>query len=140
MENVHKVCKLAVERYDDIDSYIARLTRREQVRGENKPEEVMQFMFRKEPWSVYFKWVGPAGRGREAIFVKGQYDGKIHTKLAAGDMPLAPPGSAWPWRRTVCCVRSASRHPITEAGFGASIERLAASSAHWTAAMNAWGR
>jgi hypothetical protein len=124
IDNVRRLYKLAVERYDGMDSYIARLTRREQVRGENKPEEVMLFKFRKAPWSVYFKWLGPTGRGREAIYVRGQFEDKIHTLLAAGDMPLAPAGKRMALAPDSILVRSASRHPITEAGFGASIERL----------------
>ncbi len=124
MENVRRLHRLASDRYDGIDSYIARLTRREQVRGENKPEELMLFKFRKEPWSVYFKWLGPAGRGREVIFVNGKYENKIHTLLAAGDMPLAPAGKRLALPPDSILVRSASRHPVTEAGLGASIGRL----------------
>src|SRR5262249_40077804 len=78
--------------YAGIDSYIARLTRREVVNGKNE-EEVMLFKFRKEPWSVYFKWLGENGKGREVIFVKGQHGSQIHTLLAAGDHPLKPAGS-----------------------------------------------
>jgi hypothetical protein len=124
MDNVRRVFKLAADRCDGMDSYIARLTRREQVRGENKPEEVMLFKFRKEPWSVYFKWLGPTGRGREALFVSGQYDNKIQTLLAAGDMPLAPAGKRMSLAPDSILVRTASRHPITEAGLCASVERL----------------
>ena len=107
-----------------MDSYIVRLTRHEVVRGENKPEEVMLFKFRKEPWSVYFKWIGPAGFGREVVFVKGHYENKMHTLLAAGDMPLAPAGKRMALAPDSIFVRNASRHPITEAGLGASVERL----------------
>jgi hypothetical protein len=124
MDSVRRVYKLAVERYDGMDSYIARLTRHEQVRGDNKPEEVMLFKFRKEPWSVYFKWLGPTGRGREALFVNGQYENKIQTLLAAGDMPLAPAGKRMSLAPDSILVRSTSRHPITEAGLGATLIRL----------------
>ena len=124
LDNARQLYKLAAERYEGMDSYIVRLTRREQVRGENKPEEVMLFKFRKEPWSVYLKWLGPTGRGREVIFVKGQYDNKIHTLLAAGDMPLAPAGKRMALSPDNLIVRAASRHPIDEAGLGASIERI----------------
>ncbi len=124
MNNIRRLYKLAVDRYDLMDSYIARLTRREQLRGVNKPEEVMLFKFRKEPWSVYFKWLSANGRGREVIYVNGQYENKIHTLLAAGDMPLAPAGKRMALASDSIFVRSASRHPITEAGLGASITRL----------------
>jgi hypothetical protein len=84
----------------------------------------MEFRFRKAPWSVYFKWLGPAGRGREVVYVKGQGDDKIHMLLAAGDMPLAPAGKRMALSPDNMLVRAASRHPITEAGLGASIDRI----------------
>ena len=71
-----------------MDSYIARLVRHEVVGGSDKPKEVLTFKFRKEPWSVYFKWLSKESAGREAIYVKGQHDNKIHTLLAAGDSRL----------------------------------------------------
>ena len=64
------------------------------LNGIVRPEELMHFKFRKQPWSVYFKWLGPEGRGREAIYVQGKYDNKLHTLLAAGDMPFTPAGTA----------------------------------------------
>jgi hypothetical protein len=124
LDNIRRLHRLAAERCDAMDSYIARLTRREQVRGENKPEEVMLFKFRKQPWSVYLKWLGPTATGREVIYVKGQYENKIQTLLAAGDMPLAPAGKRMSLAPDSVFVRGASRHPLTEAGLGASVERL----------------
>jgi hypothetical protein len=114
----------AAEHYAGIDSYIVRMTRREQVRGRMGPEEVILFKFRKEPWSLHFKWLGAAGRGREVIYVKGQYENKIHTLLAAGDAPLMPAGKHIALAPDSPLVRSNSRHAITEAGIGASLDRL----------------
>ena len=108
-----------------MDSYIVRLTRREHVGGKNGPEEVILFKFRKEPWSLHFKWLSTAGQGREVIYVKGQYENKIHTLLAAGDAPLMPAGKRLSLAVDSPFVLSASRHPITEAGIGASVDRLA---------------
>jgi hypothetical protein len=107
-----------------MDSYIARLTRREVVKDKRQPEEVLLFKFRKEPWSVYFKWLGTQGQGREVVYVKGRYENKIHTLLAAGDVPLVPAGRRMAVALDNVFVRNASRHPITEAGLGASVERL----------------
>lgn len=112
--------------YAGVDSYTARLTRREVVNGTAKPEEKLLFRFRKEPWSVYFKWLGDAGKGREVIYVKGLYENKIHTRLAAGDAPLMPAGTKMALAVDSILVRSASRHSITEAGIGAGIDRLGA--------------
>jgi Protein of unknown function (DUF1571) len=122
--DLKQIAQRANDTYAKTDSYIARLTRREQINGKNKPEEVMLFKFRKQPWSVYFKWLGTEGQGREVVFVNGQYEGKIHTLLAAGDSLLMPAGKRIALAPDNVLVRSASRHPITEAGLGASVERI----------------
>ena len=111
-----------------MDSYIARLTRREVVGGQCKPEEVILFKFRKEPWSVYFKWLGEEGKGREVVYVKKHYDDKIHTLLAKADVvPLFTPANGqMALAIDSPLVRSASRHSITEAGFGIILERMKA--------------
>jgi hypothetical protein len=113
-----------VERYATIDSYIARLRRREQVNGRDKPEELLLFKFRKQPWSVYFKWLGPESAGREVVYVRGHYGDSIHTLLAAGDMPLVPAGRRMALSPDNIFVRSASRHAIAEAGIGYLIEQF----------------
>jgi hypothetical protein len=124
--NLKQVVQLAAEAYGRIDSYTARLTRRETVGGSDKPEEVLLFKFRKEPWSVYFKWLSKDGQGREVVYVKGMYEDKIHTLLAAGDILLMPAGKRMSFDPNNTLVRSKSRHGITDAGMGASIDRLSA--------------
>jgi hypothetical protein len=122
---VRHLVQQAAASYSRIDSYIARLTRREAVNG-RIGEEVMLFKFRKEPWGVYFKWLGENGKGREVIFVKGHHGSLLHTLTAAGDHPLKPAGSRVSLPPDSVFVRMASRHPVTEAGIGASIDRLVA--------------
>jgi hypothetical protein len=114
----------AQARYAGIDCYIVRLTRREMLNKEMKPEERILFKFRKKPWSVYFKWLEKEGKGREAVYVKGRYGDKIHTRLAAGDVLLFPAGSRIALAPDNPLVLRQTRHPITEAGIGASIARL----------------
>jgi hypothetical protein len=121
-----ELVRRAEEFYGGMDSYIARLRRRERLDGKDKPEEVLLFKFRKQPWSVYCKWIGERGRGREVIYVKGHHENKIHTLLAAGDHPFLGAGQRLSLAVNSLLVRSASRHPITEAGIGANIDRLAA--------------
>jgi hypothetical protein len=108
----------AADRYASIHSYIVRLRRREQVNGKDHPEELLLVKFRKDPWSVYFKWLGQEGHGREVIYVRGQYEDKIHTLLAAGDIPLMPAGKQIALAPDNALVRSSSRHSIHEAGIG----------------------
>jgi hypothetical protein len=123
---VKRLHQQAVEAYAAMDSYIARLTRREVVNGKAQPEEVILFKFRKQPWSVYLKWIGEEGKGREVVYVKGAYGNKIHTLLINGDMPalLMPADRRMSVDVDSMLVRSASRHSITEAGIGHCIERL----------------
>ena len=66
---------------------------------------------------------GPGPRGR---LCQGQYENKIHTLLAAGDIPFVPAGRRMALDPDNILVRSSTRHPITSAGIGASIERLGA--------------
>ncbi len=115
--------KAAQARLPELDSYIVRMARREVIGGKAMPEEVMLFRFRARPWSVYFKWLGKEGKGREVVFVKGQHGDKIHSLLAAGDVPFLPvkrmslsPDNA--------LVKGAARHPISEAGIAACISRM----------------
>jgi hypothetical protein len=115
----------AVETYSHIDSYIARLRRREQINGRDKPEEVMLIKFRKQPWSVYFKWLGTEGAGREVIYVRGRYEDKIQTLLAAGDVPLMPAGRRLALAPDSILVRSSSRHAIYESGIGSLVDHFA---------------
>ena len=99
-----------------LDSYIVRLTRREYVKDKPGPEEIISFSFRKNPFSVHFKWLGNTAKGREVVYVKGRFESKIHTKVAAGDALLLPAGARLSLSPDNPLVRSASRHPITDAG------------------------
>src|SRR5207237_1143271 len=67
----------AAKRYQTMDTYMMRMRRREVVNGKARPEELVFVKFRQEPWSVYFKWIGPEAKGREVVYVKGQYDNRI---------------------------------------------------------------
>src|SRR5262249_15477334 len=98
--------------------------RREHINGKDKPEEVLLFKFRKQPWSVYFKWLGSEGQGREVVYVRGRYEDKLHTLLAAGDMPLMSAGKRMALAPDNAFVRAASPHSITEAGIGEVIQQF----------------
>jgi hypothetical protein len=119
---LQELSRQAIENYSQVDSYIARLQRREQVNGRDKPLEIILFKFRKQPWSVYFKWLGSEAQGREVTFVKGAHEGKIHTLLAGGDVPLLPAGRRMALLPDSPLVRGSSRHTILEAGVGRLVE------------------
>jgi hypothetical protein len=124
LDALRSLYRLAAERHATLDGYVARLRRREQVNAKDGPEEELLFKWRKQPWSVYFKWLGNVGQGREVLYVQGQHDNLIHTLLAAGDMPLVPAGKQMALALDNIFVRAASRHPITEAGIGNLIDRF----------------
>jgi hypothetical protein len=116
--------RLAAEANAAMDSYIVRVRRREQVNGKDRPEELVILKFRKQPFSVYFKFLGPEGKGREVTYVLGQYGNMIHSIVAAGDVPLVPAGRRMSIAPDSIFLRTASRHTITEAGFGNIIDRF----------------
>jgi len=124
LQTLRGLYEAAKKRYDGIDSYHVLLTRREVVRGKAQPEERLLFRFRKHPFSVYMKWLGPVADGREVTFVKGKFEGKLHTLLAAGDMPFAPAGKRMSLSPDSIFVRNSSRHAITEAGVGTILEQF----------------
>jgi Protein of unknown function (DUF1571) len=103
------------------DSLIARLTRREPGKGK-KGEQILAFTFRKEPYSIRFKWLAGEGAGREVLYVKGRHGNNIHTLLAAGDMPLVPAGKRIALPVDSPLVKAANNHSITEAGIAAIID------------------
>jgi hypothetical protein len=121
---VRQLHQAAVKSYAGISAYIVRLTRREFVKGTYQPEEILLFKFRKEPFSVYLKWVGPLHKGREVVYVKGRYENKLHTLLAAGDMPLMGAGKRFSLPLDSGLLRGSSRHPITEAGIGSLLAHI----------------
>jgi hypothetical protein len=114
--------RLAVESYSSINCYLVRFKRREQVAGKDMPEELMLMKFRKQPRGIYMKWLAEAGLGRELLYVQGKFDDKLHIRLAAGDILLLPAGKKMSFAIDSPLVRAKSRHLITEAGVGHSIE------------------
>jgi len=122
--DLRRLQRQAAEHYASITTYVARMHRKEQVKGKDGPDEWLLFKFRREPWSVYFKWQGTTGRGREVVYVHGQHGGLIHTRVAAGDMPLLGAGKQLALAPDNIFVRSASRHAITEAGLGNLISQF----------------
>jgi hypothetical protein len=122
--SLRKLYELAAESYASIDSYIVRFRRREFINNKLQPEELMMFKFRKEPFSVYLKWLGTAHKDREVIFVQGKHDNKIHTLTAAGDIPFMPAGHHSALSPDNPLVRANSRHSIREAGIGNVIDEF----------------
>lgn len=113
----------AADRYAGMDSYTLRMRRREVVGNKARPEELIMAKFRREPFSIYLKWVGEEGKGREVAYVKGQYEDMVHTLMAPGDLFLFA-GKHFKVAPDSPLVKSNCRYPITEAGLGPLIARF----------------
>ncbi len=114
-----RLYRQSAERVAQLDSYIACMHRREQVNGKDQPEEIIEFKYRREPFSIHMKWIGKEATGREVVYVKGRYEGKIHILPSRQDSPIVfamsfPPDSPQ--------VRERSRHPITDAGISGLVD------------------
>jgi hypothetical protein len=129
---LHELHVKAAQQIATMNSYIMRLKRREVVQGRKRPEEVILVKFRKEPFSVYLKWLGNEAKDREVIYVKGRYDNLIHTKIAAGDILFMPAGKRFSIAPDSILAQSNSRHPITNAG----LEHLIDQFGHLIAALD----
>jgi outer membrane lipoprotein-sorting protein len=115
-----RLAQKAREKFRAIQDYSCLFIKRERINGQVLPEEYVYMKARTRPFSVYLKWQRPYD-GREAIYVEGQYDGKlmVHStgveKVVGGTVALNPRGEM---------AMENSRHDITEAGIGNLVEQL----------------
>jgi hypothetical protein len=103
-----------------MDTYEARMVRREVISGKQDPTEEIFFQFRQTPFSVYMRFIGDAARGREILYVQGMYKDEMQILTGAGDGITGLRVSKSPDDPK---VRSRTRHSIREAGFGNAIAR-----------------
>jgi outer membrane lipoprotein-sorting protein len=114
------LARAAKEKFQSIRDYTCMFIKQERIGGQLQPEEYMVMKARVRPFSVYLKWQKPF-EGREAIYVHGQYDGKlmVHStgveKVVGGTVALNPKGET---------AMENSRHAITEAGIGNLVDQL----------------
>lgn len=115
-----RLAQQAHEKFRTIQDYTCLFIKRERINGQVLPEEYVYMKARSRPFSVYLKWQKPYD-GREAIYVEGQYGGKlmVHStgveKVVGGTVALNPRGEM---------AMENSRHDITEAGIGNLVEQL----------------
>ena len=118
VERLKAVHKLASDKWAAVDTFEAKLTRRESMNGKDAPTEEVLFQFRNAPFSVYMRNVGEEGKGREVLFVKGKFDNRMQILTGKGDglsglrVTKSPDDPM---------VKSRSRHDIRNAGFGSRI-------------------
>ncbi len=103
--------------YAAISGYTCTFYKRERVNGKLLPRERIFMKFRK-PFSVYMRWIGEEHEGQEVIYVRGKHDGKmIAHRGSFPDITLRVNPSG------VLAMRN-NRHPVTEAGIGATIQDI----------------
>lgn len=126
--NIEKLQSLAakgLERWRQISTYEARLTRREVVGGKPQNEEQMLYRVRREPFAIYMKNLGPHGKGREVLYNPSQHGDKLHIIVGEGDSFFLKAGSRAPsMSPDNRSVMEKSRHSIRDAGFGNSLNRF----------------
>jgi hypothetical protein len=113
----------AVQTHASMDSYTLRCRRREVVGNQSRPEDVLLVKWRKEPWSVYIKWLGPESKGRELVYVKGHYENAVHTVMTTRRAPFFQVRKRFNTADEVL-AQSDNRYPVTETDLAALIERF----------------
>ncbi|HKB02131.1 MAG TPA: DUF1571 domain-containing protein [Gemmataceae bacterium] len=124
LDALHRLHRIAADRFAQLEGFQCRLTRRETVSNKAMPEEVLDFKFRREPYSIYLKWVGLEAQGRELIYVQGKYDNKVQILTGRCEGLVIPAGMRVSRSPTDKDVRSKSRYDIREGGMGTAIAWL----------------
>jgi len=121
---VRKLADESRKRYADLAEFECRLVKREVVGGKALPQDEIVYRFRQEPLSVYMKVLSEAGKGRELMYVKGKFDGKIHVLTGKGDNVLVGAGFKTDMEPDSKTATAKSRYRIYEAGFGRTLAGL----------------
>jgi len=107
--------------YQQVKDYSCVMVKREKMKGQMQPENIIAMKLRNQPFSVHLKWLSPkAMEGQEGCYVAGKNDGMMRVKPAGVlgvvgfvSLDLKDPR-----------VAENSRHSITEAGIGNMIDRV----------------
>jgi len=110
----------AYERLEHVRGYTATLRRQERIRGELSPEQRLKIKVRHDPFAIYLRFEAPK-KGKEAIFVEGQFDEKVIAHNGGWARRLIPRLKLDP---DGPIALAENRHPITEAGLKNLTEKL----------------
>jgi hypothetical protein len=125
MEQALALLAEAQRQFQGVQDYACTVVKRERVRGELQPENVMTLLARNRPLSVYLRWQAPRSlEGMEVCYVAGANRGQMRVHPVGlvgiiGFVSLDP-----------CDPRALkdNRHPVTEAGLG---NLLNGTARHW---------
>ena len=109
----------ASNKWREVKDYTCILIKQERYKGKLGAQETMFMKFRKEPYSVYMKWIEPPHKGAELIFNKGRNDNKIiyHTGGILNVINLRFDPYGW-------MAMKGSRHSIDKVGLGNMIGKI----------------
>ena len=117
-EDTLQLFKAMARHSERIKDYTAVFHKQEVVKGKLLPEEKIFLKFRK-PFSVYMRWLEGPHEGREVLYVRDKYKGKLIGHDGGFfrflTLSLDPKG-----RRAM----KGNRYPITEAGLAKVITRV----------------
>jgi hypothetical protein len=120
MDEPLRLMALARQTFQGVQDYSCVLIKRERIRGQLQPDEIISMKVRNQPFSVYLRWEGPRPKvGQEACFVAGQNNNllRVHSTGLAGVVGWVSLDPRDPR------VLEHSRHSITEAGIGNLLDR-----------------
>lgn len=122
MDEPLRLVQRAAQSYAAIQDYACLFVKREQIGGQLGPDNIIHMKVKTQPFSVCLQWQAPRDQeGQEVIYVLGGNGGNMRVKPAGGLRLLGfismDPNDPRAMKN--------SRHPITQAGLGSLIERLA---------------
>jgi hypothetical protein len=121
-----KLADTATKRWAAIDTFEAKLTRREVVRGAAAQTEEVLLQVRREPFAVYMRNTGEVGRGREVLYNPSRHEDKVHAIVGEGDSRLYKAGNKAPSLSPDSpLVKNKSRRSIRDAGPGTAVALFA---------------
>lgn len=110
----------AAQTYQRVQDYTCIMVKQERVQGQLQPENIIEMKFRKQPFSVHMRWLGPRQfQNQEVCYIHGRNNNMMRVK-APGLLKLVgyvsiPPNDPRALEH--------SRHNITEAGIGNLLAR-----------------
>lgn len=117
-EDPLQILRAMAHRYQQVTDYTANFLKQEVVNGKLLPRESIFMKFGK-PFNVYMGWRMAPHKGREILYARGKYNGKLigHEGgfFSFITLSLDPRGGR---------AMRGNRYPITEAGIGKIIARV----------------
>ena len=100
--------------------YTATLRKQERMRGKLLPEQTIAMKVRNKPFGIYLKFLAPK-LGKEVLYAQGHHDDKVIAHNGDWTRMLVPRLAVAP---TDPIALADTRHPVTEAGLSALVEKL----------------